>query len=108
MDKPGFRCLWVLIALLALRVSAACTSYGVDYASGGSYSIDGTSNQYFSFITVFQGKPTPTHIVGTWKQKKVLTAEQDVLRRLSAPFSLDPTTMCMPVPISKPNPLAFR
>ena len=60
MDKPGFSCLWVLFALLALRASAACTSYGVDYASGGSYNIDGASNQYFSFVTVFQGKSTTT------------------------------------------------
>jgi hypothetical protein len=27
----------------------------VDYASGGSYNIDGASNQYFSFVSVFQG-----------------------------------------------------
>lgn len=108
MDKPGFSCLWVLLALLAVRASAACASYGVDYASSGSYSIDGTSNQYFSFITVFQGKPTPTHIVGTQKQDKLLTAEQDAPRRPSAPFSLGLTTMCTPVLISEPNPLGFK
>jgi len=51
----GFRCLWVVVACLALRVHADCTSYGVDYSNGGRYNIDSTSNQYFSFITVFQG-----------------------------------------------------
>lgn len=52
-----FRWLWVLLTCLALRVSAQdqCTSFGVDYASGGRYNIDGSSNQYFSFATVFQG-----------------------------------------------------
>ncbi|KAL1881424.1 hypothetical protein VTK73DRAFT_3942 [Phialemonium thermophilum] len=45
----------VLIGLLFLRARADCASYGVDYANGGSYSIDASSNQYFSFITVFQG-----------------------------------------------------
>ncbi|KAK4229416.1 hypothetical protein QBC38DRAFT_109107 [Podospora fimiseda] len=55
MERTGFRCLWVLVILFVLRVTAACTSYGVDYANGGSYYIDGTSNQYFSFITIFQG-----------------------------------------------------
>ncbi len=56
MDKPGHRYLWLLLGLLAVGASADCTSYGVDYSSGGSYSIDRSSNQYFSFITVFQGK----------------------------------------------------
>lgn len=50
----GFRWLWVLVACLALRVHADCTSYGVDFANGGRYNIDSTSNQYFSFITIFQ------------------------------------------------------
>lgn len=56
MDRPGLTSLWVLLALLALRASGTCTSYGVDYSNGGSYYIDGSSNQYFSFVTVFQGK----------------------------------------------------
>ncbi|KAK0702629.1 hypothetical protein B0T21DRAFT_388046 [Apiosordaria backusii] len=34
---------------------SACTSYGVDYSNGGAYYIDGSSNQYFSFINIFQG-----------------------------------------------------
>ncbi|KAK4154180.1 hypothetical protein C8A00DRAFT_43041 [Chaetomidium leptoderma] len=55
MDTSGLRYLWVLLALLALRASAECTSYGVDYSNGGTYYIDGASNQYFSFVTVFQG-----------------------------------------------------
>ncbi|KAK1750798.1 hypothetical protein QBC47DRAFT_86886 [Echria macrotheca] len=53
--EAGFRWLWVLLALFALRASADCTSYGVDYSNGGKYNIDSSSNQYFSFITVFQG-----------------------------------------------------
>lgn len=56
MDRSGLSYLLLLFAVLALRASAACTSYGVDYASGGSYNIDGASNQYFSFVSVFQGK----------------------------------------------------
>ncbi|KAK3332424.1 hypothetical protein B0T19DRAFT_398192 [Cercophora scortea] len=50
-----FRSFWVLLAFIALRVHADCTSYGVDYSNGGSYNIDSTSNQYFSFATIFQG-----------------------------------------------------
>ncbi|KAM7186302.1 hypothetical protein V8F20_011437 [Naviculisporaceae sp. PSN 640] len=50
-----YRYLSVFLTLLALRVAADCTSYGVDYSNGGTYSIDVSSNQYFSFITVFQG-----------------------------------------------------
>jgi hypothetical protein len=58
MEKV-FRCCFVLLALLLVRVGAteaACSSYGVDYSNGGAYYIDGSSNQYFSFITVFQGR----------------------------------------------------
>ncbi|KAM7221354.1 hypothetical protein V8F06_003322 [Rhypophila decipiens] len=52
-----YRYLSLLLALLTLGVAAQsqCTSYGVDYQNQGTYSIDSTSNQYFSFITVFQG-----------------------------------------------------
>ncbi|KAK3937407.1 hypothetical protein QBC46DRAFT_319704 [Diplogelasinospora grovesii] len=53
--ETTFRCLLVLLALFAPRVRADCNSYGVDYSNGGSYYIDGSSNQYFTFITVFQG-----------------------------------------------------
>jgi len=55
MDRLRLERLWVLFALLVLRASAACTSYGVDYANGGSYNIDAQSNEYFSFTSVFQG-----------------------------------------------------
>jgi hypothetical protein len=55
MARFGLGCLWVPIVVLALHATAACTSYGVDYSNGGSYYIDAASNQYFSFITVFQG-----------------------------------------------------
>lgn len=53
----GLRWLWAsTLALVATRVSAqSCSSYGVDYANGGRYNIDGGSNQYFTFVTVFQG-----------------------------------------------------
>jgi len=44
-----------VVALLGLRANAACTSYGVDFSNGGTYDIDSESNEYFSFITVFQG-----------------------------------------------------
>lgn len=47
--------LWLIVALLALRAVADCASYGVDFANGGSYNIDGSSNEYFSFTTIFQG-----------------------------------------------------
>jgi hypothetical protein len=54
--KMSFRHLRVLLLASWLpRAWADCTSYGVDYSNGGSYYIDGSSNQYFSFITVFQG-----------------------------------------------------
>ncbi len=54
----NFRPLLALVALLSLSLGVLgdCVSYGVDYANGGAYYIDGSSNQYFSFITVFQGK----------------------------------------------------
>lgn len=50
----------LLAAILALcpgtLAQQTCSSYGVDYSNGGSYYIDGSSNQYFTFISVFQGK----------------------------------------------------
>jgi hypothetical protein len=48
----------LLAALLSLCLGVlgqGCTSYGVDYSNGGSYYIDGSSNQYFSFVSVFSG-----------------------------------------------------
>jgi hypothetical protein len=55
----AFRSLIALLALVAVRVSAQCVSYGIDYANGGEYYIDASSNQYFSFVTVFQGMRAP-------------------------------------------------
>ncbi len=54
----NIRPLLALVALLSLSLGVLgdCVSYGVDYANGGAYYIDGSSNQYFSFITVFQGE----------------------------------------------------
>lgn len=57
--ESSLRYLWVLLACLFLQVQADCKSYGVDFSNGGSYQIDGTSNDYFTFITVFQGEPKP-------------------------------------------------
>ncbi|KAK4194999.1 hypothetical protein QBC40DRAFT_269641 [Triangularia verruculosa] len=54
MDKGSLRCFWALLFFLVIGFSSACTSYGVDYSNGGAYYIDGSSNQYFSFITIFQ------------------------------------------------------
>jgi hypothetical protein len=51
----AFRSLFALLALLSVKVLADCVSYGIDYANGGSYYIDASSSQYFTFITVFQG-----------------------------------------------------
>lgn len=45
----------VTVLSLTSSVLADCSSYGVDYSNGGAYYIDGSSNQYFSFITIFQG-----------------------------------------------------
>lgn len=55
MAATIFHHLWLIAALLALKVVADCVSYGVDFANGGSYNIDGSSNENFSFATVFQG-----------------------------------------------------
>ncbi|KAK3906716.1 hypothetical protein C8A05DRAFT_40471 [Staphylotrichum tortipilum] len=56
MGRPTFGCMWLLLlALFTFYANADCTSYGVDYSSGGSYYIDSASNQYFSFVNVFQG-----------------------------------------------------
>ena len=53
---PTFRSLFALAAVFSAKALADCISYGVDYANGGSYYIDASSNQYFTFQTVFQGK----------------------------------------------------
>ncbi|KAI0972344.1 hypothetical protein F4678DRAFT_430043 [Xylaria arbuscula] len=46
--------LCVVVGYLALRVSAVCAVYGVDYSNGGSYNIDGSSDDLFTFTSVFQ------------------------------------------------------
>ncbi|KAI1098471.1 hypothetical protein F4804DRAFT_122926 [Jackrogersella minutella] len=51
----SIRSLWLIIGLLALRALAQCSSYGVDYVNGGSYDIDSSSNNNFTFTTIFQG-----------------------------------------------------
>jgi hypothetical protein len=56
MMSVVFSKLLLVAGLLAAWVSADCMSYGVDYANGGSYDIDVSSNDYFSFVTVFQGQ----------------------------------------------------
>jgi hypothetical protein len=82
MDRAHFRCVLVLIGLLALRASAACTSYGVDYSNGGAYYIDGSSNQYFTFVSVFQGTLSMSRALS----ETVLIAIQDAPRGRSTPF----------------------
>ncbi|XXH03349.1 hypothetical protein Hte_009747 [Hypoxylon texense] len=49
------RSLWLVISLFTLKALAACSSYGVDYVNGGSYDVDATSNDNFTFTTIFQG-----------------------------------------------------
>lgn len=46
----------LVTGIFALRALAACSSYGVDYVNGGSYEIDATSNDNFTFTTIFQGR----------------------------------------------------
>ncbi|KAI2605920.1 uncharacterized protein GGS25DRAFT_533110 [Hypoxylon fragiforme] len=43
------------IGLFALGAVAQCSSYGVDYVNGGSYDIDTSSHENFTFSTIFQG-----------------------------------------------------
>ncbi|KAI1372908.1 hypothetical protein F4677DRAFT_238224 [Hypoxylon crocopeplum] len=49
---PSF---WLIIGIFTLKALAACSSYGVDYVNGGSYDIDASSNDNFTFTTIFQG-----------------------------------------------------
>ncbi|KAI0911262.1 hypothetical protein F4823DRAFT_561102 [Ustulina deusta] len=46
--------LCLVAGCLALRASAACSVYGLDYANGGSYNIDPASDEFFSFTSAFQ------------------------------------------------------
>jgi len=78
--------LWATLAFLTLRVCAQCASYGVDYSNGGSYYIDSSSNQYFTFMTVFNGERFQLCPLG---DPLLMTIEQDVTKRQSVRFSLD-------------------
>ena len=72
----AFRSLVVLFAVLAVRVMGQqCVSYGIDFANGGSYNIDSTSNNYFSFVTVFQG---------TFDNRRLLAGHLGKTRRFQA------------------------
>lgn len=54
-----FRCLWAWLALLVFRAAAdlsTCRCTGVDYSNGGSYLVDGSSNDDFTFVSVFESK----------------------------------------------------
>ncbi|KAI0390885.1 hypothetical protein F5Y17DRAFT_471285 [Xylariaceae sp. FL0594] len=44
-----------LAGYIALRATATCTVFGVDYSNGGSYNIDTSSDDLFHFTSVFQG-----------------------------------------------------
>ncbi|KAI8948419.1 hypothetical protein F4801DRAFT_458959 [Xylaria longipes] len=48
-------CCCLLAGYLVLRASAACAVYGVDYSNGGSYNIDTSSDDLFTFTSIFQG-----------------------------------------------------
>lgn len=48
------RSLLALAPLLSLAL-AQCTSYGTDYTNNGNYNIDKSSNEYFSFSSIFSG-----------------------------------------------------
>ena len=52
----GLLYLGLSVALGALQVSGDCTCTGLDYTNGGSYLVDGSSNDNFTFTSVFQGK----------------------------------------------------
>lgn len=79
-----------LTALLALCLGVlgqSCSSYGVDYSNGGSYYIDGSSDQYFTFISVFQGRRQrhrQTCLPGLGYDKFADLLHQAVLPRWSA------------------------
>ena len=45
----------VAVLSLASGVVADCQSYGIDYANGGSYYIDGGSTDQFTFLSTFSG-----------------------------------------------------
>ncbi|KAK3940466.1 hypothetical protein QBC46DRAFT_260976 [Diplogelasinospora grovesii] len=58
---PTASAVWALLALLAVNVHARdrstqqCTCSGLDYTNGGSYLIDGNSDNNFTFTSMFTG-----------------------------------------------------
>ena len=51
---------WAVVALLLVGAraqddNAGCSCSGLDYADGGSYLVDGNSENDFTFYSVFQG-----------------------------------------------------
>ncbi|KAK3370035.1 hypothetical protein B0H63DRAFT_551973 [Podospora didyma] len=58
---------WLSLALLALRLTttvhaAACSCTGLDYTDGGSYLVDGASNDDFTFTSVFEACDQPDDV----------------------------------------------
>ncbi|KAL1845243.1 hypothetical protein VTK73DRAFT_821 [Phialemonium thermophilum] len=52
----GLHMPWLVgLGLLAGRAAADCTVTGLDYTNGGSYLIDASSDQPFTFTSLFQG-----------------------------------------------------
>lgn len=52
-------CLWAGLGLLALQVAAdlsTCRCTGIDYSNGGSYLVDGSSDDKFTFTSVFESE----------------------------------------------------
>lgn len=50
---------WAVMSALLLGVQAQdgshCSCYGLDYTNGGSYLVDGNSDNNFAFTSVFTG-----------------------------------------------------
>jgi hypothetical protein len=51
-----FGAFWLGIAFLATLVHAECKCSGLDYTNGGSYFIDQSSKDVFTFTSLFEGK----------------------------------------------------
>jgi hypothetical protein len=51
-----FKTLVLAAALFSANARAACTSYGIDFNNGGTYILKGTSDQYITFTTSFDGE----------------------------------------------------
>ena len=101
----AFRSLLAVLALLSVKVLADCVSYGIDYANGGAYYIDGSSPQYFTFITVFQGGScADPQVCGC----RLLILPQDAIKIALTPSWLAPMRANMPAPRSTLSPAALR